>query len=288
VGEIRWDRNCIMETPTEQVESAEAIPATIPFAGVDIPVEDYTPLPGPSPETQIVAPVEPPAPEKPAKKPHHAFGDPTKPLWKDIVGDMSNNGAIPISVWESSVLWLVKPFAMRNKWSGRELVKRAVRAVRRMTDQHPKVGEVLAVWDAMPPKQRNRVMSLDKALAEVEGISKDKLAMLILTGMKNEAMANAKAVQAAAIPDIMAASMDSIQTNAPTASSERVRHMETLGLISKQSKGSIVVNASASASGGSVKAKSFDSQLTELDDALDADYEMLPPGGGQKQIGDGQ
>jgi hypothetical protein len=273
-----------MESTAEQVESAEATPATIPFAGVDVPVEDYAPLPRPNAEAQPVAPTEPPVAEKPAKKPHHAFGDPTKPLWKDIVGDLSNNGAIPISVWESSVLWLVKPFAMRNKWSGRELVKRAVRAVRRMTDRYPKVGEVLAVWDAMPPKQRNRVMSLDKALAEVEGISKDELAGLILAGMASEAKANAKAMQAAAIPDIMAASMDSIGSNAPTASSERVRHMETLGLINKQSKGSIVVNASASASGEKVATKSFDSQLTELDEALDADYEMLPAGGDQKQL----
>lgn len=223
------------------------------------------------------------------KKPHHAFGDPTKPLWKDIVGDMSKNGPLTIAQWEASVLWLVKPFAVRNNWSGRELVKKAVRSVRRMKDRYPKVGEILAIWDAMPAKARSKVMSLDKAVEQVEGISKDEFAGLILAGMKNEAYATAKAIQAAAIPDMMAASLDSIQTNQATASSERVRHMETMGLVDKQSKGGVAVNvnASASASGDKVATKSFDSQLTELDNALDADYEMLPPGG-QKQIGSGQ
>lgn len=235
--------------------------------------------------TQELAPTEESAPEaaqakpeKPTngKKPHHAFGDPTKPLWKDIVGDMSNSGALSKAQWESSVLWLVKPFAVRNQWSGRELVKNAARAVRRMVDRYPKVGEVLAVWDAMPPKKRNRVMSLDAALTEVDGISKDEMAGLILAGMKNEAFATAKAIQAAAIPEMMAASMDAIGTNSPTASSERVRHLETLGLV-KQNKGQqININASASASGGRVETKSFDGQLAELDEALDADYEMLP------------
>lgn len=240
-------------------------------------------------EAQPVAPVEPPAPEKPVKKPHHAFGDPTKPLWKDIVGDMSKNGPLTIAQWEASVLWLVKPFAQRNNWSGRELVRKAVGAIRRMTDRYPKVGEVLAIWDAMPPKQRNKVMSLDKAVVEVEGISKDEFAGLILAGMKSEAIASARAIQAAAIPEMMAASMDAIGTNGPTASSERVRHMETIGLIHKQSRGGVAVNvsANASSSGEKVATKSFDSQLTELDEALDADYEMVPSGG-QRQIGNGQ
>lgn len=272
-----------METLTEQV-AEETAPPTNRFEGIEIPVEEYVPLPGPNADTSPEPATVAAEPEKPVKKPHHAFGDPTKPLWKDIVGDMSKNGPLTIAQWEASVLWLVKPFAVRNGWSARELVKKAVRGIRRMSDRYPKVGEVLVIWDAMPAKQRAKVMSLDKAVEQVEGISKDEIAGLILAGMKNEAMASARAIQAAAIPEIMAASMDAINTNGPTASSERVRHMETLGLV-KQNKGQqIVVHASATASGEKVATKSFDSQLTELDEALDADYEMLPPGGGQKQL----
>lgn len=264
-----------METPTEQVEIA----SPSPFEGIEVPVEEYIPLPGPNAEAAPEStPVVATEPERPAngKKPHHAYGDPTKPLWKDIVGDMSNSGALSKAQWEASVLWLVKPFAVRNEWSGRELVQKAVRAIRRMTDRYPKVGEVLALWDAMPQKKRNRVMSLDAAVAEVDGISKDEMAGLILAGMKQEAFATAKAIQAAALPDLMAASMDAGSGNGASSASERVRHLETMGVI-KQSKGQqININASASASGEKVVTQSFDSQLTELDNALDADYQMLP------------
>jgi hypothetical protein len=219
------------------------------------------------------------------KKPHHAFGNPNAPLWKDVVTDFSNHGALSKAQWESSVLWLIKPFAIRNNWTGRDLVQRAVRAIRRMTDRYPKIGEILAVWDAMPVQKRNRVMSLDRAIEQVDGISKDELAGLILAGMKNEAFATAKAIQAAALPDMMAASMDAVSGSGPSASSERVRHLETMGVI-KQNKGQqIVVNANSSANAGdAVKSKSFDDQLAELDEAIDADYEMLPGSQQPKQL----
>lgn len=197
-----------------------------------------------------------------AKKPHHVFGNPNAPLWKDAVAT-TNGGRAKLITWESSVMKYIRPFAKKAEWKHTAYAREVVATMRLMANRIDIIKKVIDVWDAYDSKQRGRTFSLDKACDEA-GVDRDEFAGLALAAVKKDFRERALSVVELNLGEVVQASVDFSMSKVKEASTERIRHLEKHGIIDKQQAASTrisVKNTNAPVQ----PTRSFDDQMADFD-----------------------
>lgn len=204
------------------------------------------------------------------KKAHHVFGNPNAPLYKDVVKNAGRKKGQNKATWESSVLKYIKPFAQKAEWKPTRWCYEVAATMRMMALRYESVKKVLDVWDTYDWKNKGRKFSLDKACDEAK-VDRDEFAGLVLAAVKNDFRIKALAIVELNIGDLVQASVDYASKDVKDASPERMRHLEKHGIIDKPTPASTRINVRASATVPQIPGKSFDAQMTELDNAIDGE-----------------
>lgn len=210
-------------------------------------------------------------PETTEKKPHHAFGNPNAPLWKNVVVT-TNGGRAKNTTWESSVLKYIRPYRDKAQWKTTRFCKEVVGSMRMMASRYETVKKVLEIWDGYSIKTKGQVFSLDRACDEAQ-VDRDEFAGLALAAVKNHFRMMALSTVELNLDTIVQASVDFSKLNTKEASAERIRHLEKHNIINRQSAAKVVVQQTNN-NPPPQPTRSFDDQMADFDNNV-IDGEIL-------------
>jgi hypothetical protein len=137
-----------------------------------------------------------------------------------------------------SICTALRPFV---KVYGYPAYKIAADAARSIEHKYPVLKKVLKDWDALHARERERSRQLDQTV--VKWMDLQEFIGLVFAVLKNDARNRSDAAVAANLPDLVEKSLEAAMV--PANDKERMRHLETQGIITPPP--GTVVNVSAKA-----------------------------------------
>lgn len=188
-------------------------------------------------------------------------------------------GRPPVSEAQAMVFARLAPLHQKMEWKDTEFARQITRLLRRLVDREENAKIIVRKWDCLPRAWLTKPHSIDEAVAKAN-LTADELCRLVFIALKEETQEKVDVMRIAAMPDLVAASLEAAKKQGPAAASERTKHLQRTGFLPARGQGMPQKEPKhskpATGSGGedaNIEPTSFDEQLAELD-AIEADTEV--------------